>query len=188
MQNSQIILSESESLKQNLNFECPREIFQQQELLEIEYFNFQNQKCLGQVVVNNKIIPEIKEIFKFILEIKFPLQSVIPISYFNFNDILSIEKNNTSGFNYRYILNTNRLSNHAFGLAVDINPEQNIYFKLDQNGKEIFRYPVGGIYDKNVAGTLYAEHPVVLKFKELGFKWGGDWTDYKDYQHFEKVG
>jgi len=34
-------------------------------------------------------------------------------------------------------------------------------------------------------GMLWPGHPVVERFKALGFAWGGDWTDPVDYQHFE---
>ncbi len=29
---------------------------------------------------------------------------------------------------------------------------------------------------------------VVTAFKQQGWKWGGDWTDKKDYQHFSENG
>ena len=33
---------------------------------------------------------------------------------------------------------------------------------------------------------LLANSKVVLIFKKYGWKWGGDWKNIKDYQHFQK--
>jgi hypothetical protein len=66
-------------------------------------------------------------------------------------------------YNARFIAGSTRLSNHAFGLAIDINSAE--------NGR-------GG------RGQM---HPEVVKiFKKWGFAWGGDWK-YTDPMHFELV-
>ena len=88
--------------------------------------------------------------------------------------------NNTSAFNYRTIAGTVRLSNHASGRAIDINPRQNPYIK----GQVV--QPPGAKYEPNAEGTLTEEHPVVRAFLKLGWAWGGHWTTTQDYQHLEK--
>ncbi len=91
----------------------------------------------------------------------------------------SMRQNNTSAFNYRTVPFSDRLSNHAFGFAMDINPVQNPYY----TGQQIF--PENAVYYPSIPGTLYDEHPVVLLFKVLGWRWGGDWYE-RDYQHYDK--
>ncbi|HSU02909.1 MAG TPA: M15 family metallopeptidase [Nocardioides sp.] len=61
----------------------------------------------------------------------------------------------------RFIANTTSLSNHSFGLALDLN--------VPGNG----RGTVGDI-----------DRDVVAVFKKWGFAWGGDWR-YTDPMHFE---
>ncbi len=61
----------------------------------------------------------------------------------------------------RFIAGTTTLSNHAFGLALDINAIEN------QRG-------TAGLIDRGV----------VAIFKRWGFTWGGDWH-YTDPMHFE---
>jgi hypothetical protein len=73
------------------------------------------------------------------------------------------------------------MSKHAEGLAIDINPFLNPVIYAD--GKIS---PSGAKRDVNIAGTFHSEHPVVKKFKELGWKWGGDFNSFKDYHHFAK--
>lgn len=64
-------------------------------------------------------------------------------------------------YNYRNTANTNNLSKHASGLAIDIN--------VPKNGS---RY-------------INLQHPVLVNcFKSQGFTWGGDFNN-KDYMHFE---
>lgn len=61
----------------------------------------------------------------------------------------------------RFIAGTTSLSNHAFGLAVDINVSDN---------------------QRGTVGKIH--RGVVAIFKQWGFAWGGDWR-YTDPMHFE---
>lgn len=66
-------------------------------------------------------------------------------------------------FNYRSKRASGKLSTHCWGIAIDINPETN---------------PMGK------AGDMHPE--IVEIFRELGFKWGGDWSGKnKDPMHFQ---
>jgi len=61
----------------------------------------------------------------------------------------------------RFIAGSTTLSNHSFGLAIDINSLE------------------------NQRGTVGEMHPVVVQImKKWGFAWGGDWS-YTDPMHFE---
>lgn len=68
------------------------------------------------------------------------------------------------GYNYRNIAGTNKLSNHAFGDAIDINPQQN---------------PMG----KNLVTDLPSN--VGDMAAKYGLSWGGAWNSKKDAMHFE---
>ena len=45
--------------------------------------------------------------------------------------------------------------------------------------------PEGAVYNPDEPGTFSPEHPVVLKFKELGFRWGRNFRRNNDDHHFE---
>lgn len=68
-------------------------------------------------------------------------------------------------FNYRLIRGSNSLSNHAFGIAIDLNV----------TGNEL--------------GKTKGDMPAfaIKAFKDQGFKWGGDYKGRKDWMHFEAV-
>ena len=162
-----------------VNPDCPEWILDNQVLLEVAYWGFDGNIHIGRLVVDDRVVEDLQLVFAQMLLLEFPLESVIPINQFGWDDDLSMRCNNTSGFNYRCVAGTGRLSRHAYGLAVDINPMQNPYY----NGDRV--EPEGAVYDPSMPGTLYPEHPVVLLFKALGWRWGGDWNE-KDYQHFDK--
>ena len=74
------------------------------------------------------------------------------------------------GFNFRAIAGTDRLSPHAFGIAVDIRVATASYWRWDPAGAERYR------------NTVPAE--IVAAFERHGFIWGGRWYHY-DTMHFE---
>ena len=167
---------------QNLPPECPPEIYEKQTVIEVSYYSFDGQIHTGQVVIDRDLVEDIKTIFDLALQIKFPIGQVKPIAdqEFQWSDDRSMSANNTSAFNFRFKVGSNELSTHALGRAIDINPKLNPYIR---DGVIL---PEGSTYSPGAAGVLSADHPIVLKFKELGWTWGGDWQSLKDYQHFEK--
>ena len=91
-----------------------------------------------------------------------------------------MQANNCSAFNYRSMIHKTKLSYHALGLAVDINPMNNPFIK------KIKILPNGAIYTPGMPGVLTSEHPVVKLFEDHGWIWGGHFTEIKDYHHFQK--
>jgi hypothetical protein len=165
---------------------CPEDIRKKQKVVKLKYYSTDGKIHLGQLVINAELKNDIKKVFALALKEHFPIYSVIPISDKRFrkdarwDDELSMEANNTSAFNYREITGGGRLSNHAYGRAIDINPFQNPYIK---DGLVL---PHGAKYDPGIAATFTADHPIVRAFLQLGWAWGGNWTTPRDYQHFEK--
>jgi hypothetical protein len=160
------------------------EIMETVDLLTIEYCGYGGQSLQGQLIVAKDLKEEIQEIFYRLSEAKFPIEKMIPIVKYNWNDHASIHDNNTSAFNYRVIAGTNRLSYHAFGRAIDINPKFNPYLN-----REGISDPPGYTYNPHIPGTIRDEDIVVKTFLFYGWKWGGHWKQEEgriDYQHFEK--
>ncbi len=160
---------------------APKEMIDSLVLIEVEYYNFNNKLSRGQLFINKVVEQDIREAFELIKKEHFPIDKVIPIVKYGWDDNKSMSDNNTSAFNYRNIANTNRLSNHSWGRAIDINPFQNPAVYSD--GKIS---PIGSVYNPKAAGTFTAESELVKFFKKRGWRWGGDWTTLKDYQHFDK--
>jgi hypothetical protein len=158
----------------------PQSVLDNLRLVNVYYYGFDDKLHKGQLVVHKDIVLDMIEIFELIRESRFPIGKVIPISKYGWSDEKSMQDNNTSVFNYRFISGSRVISNHAAGLAIDINPSLNPYIK---NGKSL---PENCIYDTTKAGTILSDSDLVKEFKSRGWQWGGDWKSLKDYQHFEK--
>jgi hypothetical protein len=151
-----------------------------QRLMDVAYFGFDGKIHQWQIVVNKRMEDDVYRFFEKAFELEFPIDKVIPVSKFNWDDRNSMANNNSSGFNYRYIAGTERLSKHASWFALDINPQQNPDATTQSELTQ----------DPNVDGTLSKKNKKwaeLVKFakNELGWTRGGDWNN-KDYQHFEK--
>lgn len=102
---------------------------------------------------------------------------------YNGQERFPIDPDGTYCYSFRTTAGTSRLSEHATGTAIDINPDQN--------------YCVYS--DGSTVGSLYApgENPYSIEkfgdcwnaFVSHGFTWGGDaWSGTKDYMHFSYLG
>jgi hypothetical protein len=80
---------------------------------------------------------------------------------------------NPSTYYYRTIKDTNRLSMHSFGIAIDISPSKAQYWKSEASSE------LAKIGYKNSMPLS-----VVQIFEKYGFIWGGRWYHY-DTMHFE---
>jgi peptidoglycan LD-endopeptidase CwlK len=160
---------------------APQEVRATLALIDVTYFSFDGQLHKGQMVIKKELSDEVLEIFGTLLMMRFPIAKAVPMVTYGWDDEAAMADNNCSAFNYRLILGTDRLSNHSFGRAIDINPMQNPYYARD--GKA---HPTLSTYNPNVPGTLVKGSEALALFKNKGWMWGGDWTVPIDYQHLEK--
>ncbi|GBC60811.1 D-alanyl-D-alanine carboxypeptidase [Desulfonema ishimotonii] len=170
------------AVRKSVGRPIPDRILKTLTLMEIRYYGFDGKVHRGQILIHRDLAPDIRKVFQVAFQEKFPFTSVIPVSHprFEWDDHRSMAANNTSAFNYRNVTGKKRLSRHAFGLAIDINPRLNPYIR----GREVL--PPDARYQPGRAGTLTPDSPVVQTFLQLGWTWGGHWKTLKDYQHFQK--
>ncbi|MDP2837702.1 MAG: M15 family metallopeptidase [Candidatus Moranbacteria bacterium] len=161
-------------------FSCPAEFLDRQELLIIPYLDFDGMRHSGQLVVDRDLADDVQEIFRCLYIERYPITSMAPIVLYQWSDEASMAANNTSGFNYRTIAGDERLSLHAYGRAIDINPWQN---PCCSHGAWS---PVGATYDKWAQGAITRSSFITRLFRRFGFDWGGDWKEPFDPQHFYK--
>ena len=158
--------------------------------LNVLYVDFDGETQVGEIVCNAAIAEDLTEIFHELYKADYRIERIRLIDEYNADDNLSMEDNNTSSFCYRVVENTTRLSNHAYGMAIDINPFYNPYVVYNSEGTSIT--PVGSeIYADRSDAVMNPyridKNDLAYKlFKEHDFTWGGDWNSCKDYQHFEK--
>jgi hypothetical protein len=180
----------SDVILQNPQRLCPDNVLEALGLLDVAYVGFDNKVHRGQIVVAIGVMAEVEAFFHQALELRFPVERVIPVSAppYRWDSAKVLADNLSSGFDYRKVQTKNKQSRHSFGLAFDINPMQNPYTRYE-GGKEILRVPKKALYNLTKPGTLTAGHPLVKLMEGFGWEWGGKWTKKSgriDYMHFEK--
>jgi hypothetical protein len=80
---------------------------------------------------------------------------------------------------------TGNWSNHAYGLAIDVNPVENPYV-----GCGMSRDPLAQKYrNRSVHRKGMVTRATVRAFASVGWGWGGAWSgNTKDYMHFSYNG
>ena len=163
---------------------CPAEI-EDLRLLTITHVDFEGRSRTGELICHKNAAGDLLDIFRELYEMGFPIDKIKLIDEYGADDLLSMEDNNTSAFNYRTVSGTANLSRHAYGLAVDINPVQNPY---TEDGGEYVSPESGRAYlNRSDArpGMITRGDAVYNAFVSRGWFWGGDWKYQIDYQHFQ---
>ena len=152
--------------------------------LKVLHYNFSGNICEGELISNRKVAKELLKIFSELFDEKYPIEKIRLVDEFDADDEKSMTSNNSSCFNYRVIADTNIISMHGLGRAVDINPLYNPYIV----GEKIMP-SAGEPYADRTKNFKYKidEQDFCYKvFKKYGWLWGGHWKNSKDYQHFYK--
>ena len=154
--------------------------------VHVRYRGFDGASRTGVLVVNRRVARDVATVFRRLYVARFPIRRITPISAFHGSDDASMAADNTSAFNCRRAVGGSGWSQHAYGLAIDVNPLENPYL-LD--GKVL--PPAGRRYlDRSHVrpGMAVAGGVLVRAFESVGWKWGGRWSGSPDYQHFSVNG
>jgi hypothetical protein len=155
--------------------------------LRISYWGFDKRAHLGEMVLNHSVVQDVRRAFAAVFAARFPIRRMGLVDRYNGNDFASIQADNTSAFNCRDATGSSRWSEHAYGLAIDINPIENPY--VYANGTTT--HPASDRYldRSNVRpGMAVADGPLVRAFDAIGWGWGGRWRRPTDYQHISVNG
>ncbi len=150
----------------------------------------------GTLIVHRDVATDVAKAFGQLFDARFPVHSMRPASDFAGIDEATMDANNTSAFNCRPVAGTDRPSEHSLGTAIDINPRVNPWMRWGYDDKrKIERWFV-----EPESGRRYVDRPedapgIILPggvvdraFKAIGWGWGGDWDDKKDWQHVSRSG
>lgn len=157
--------------------------------LQVLHCDEEGNAIVGELVCNVAIAEDLLQIFKELYYAGYPIEKMRLIEYYDGDDEASMLDNNTSCFNQRSITAGGRVSKHSYGLAIDINPKYNPYYKLNASGKANIKPESSADYLDRAADfpcKILKGDLCYRLFRQHGFYWGGEWASGKDYQHFEK--
>lgn len=153
----------------------------------VRHFDFDGTERDGTLIVHADVAETIAQAFAQLYDARFPIRSIIPVAEFAGSDDASMDADNTSAFNCRAAVadGPTQWSQHAYGMAIDINPRENPYLFQDR------AWPLDGAAyaDRSDVrdGMATAEGVLVAVFAQLGWGWGGAWGA-PDFQHFSATG
>ena len=164
---------------------CPVEL-DDLRLLRMPYWGFDGEVHRGRMVVNARQANKVLRVFKRLYAEQFPIRRMRLIDAYDGSDDQSMAANNTSAFNCRRMVASSRWSEHSYGRAIDVNPVQNPYVR----GETVAPTAGRRYLDRSDVrrGMVVRPGPVVRAFAAVEWRWGGDWSSAKDYQHFSRTG
>jgi hypothetical protein len=161
-------------------------------LMAVSYWGFDARPHVGPLVVNASAADDLVWVFRRLFEHRFPIHNFKLAREFHPNQ----ENHDTPGdptaaFNCRPVVtptgpSATTFSQHAYGLAVDINPIENP-FVLDGYVRNRYSRPYRD-RSKETPGMIHNGDIVVRSFAAIGWGWGGHWSSGQDYMHFSQSG
>ena len=158
--------------------------------LRVSYLDFNMRPQVGEIIVAQTVARDVLSAFNQIYcDQSFLIDKMRLIYHYGGSDLRSMKDNNTSSFNCRLTSSGKRLSEHSFGKAIDINPVQNPYVYKKTTS------PIAGHPYDTAAKRVHPQRGMVRDgdivtkaFANIAWKWGGNWRNSKDYQHFSISG
>jgi hypothetical protein len=155
-------------------------------LLRLAHWGFDGRRRTGRLVVHRDVARDLVAVFRRLYDARFPIRRMVPVDRYGASDFRSIEADNTSAFNCRFVEGTTRWSEHAYGRAIDLNPIENPYVS---GGRTSHRASVPYLDRSRRRPGMAVEGGIVVRaFDAIGWGWGGRWPGVKDYQHFSRSG
>jgi hypothetical protein len=155
--------------------------------VRLTFWGFDDARHTGELLVNASVADDLVGVFRDLYGARFPLEEMRITTRAELDAPPTGDGNDTGAFNCRPKAGqTSGFSEHAYGLAIDVNPFQNPYVK-----GELVLPELASAYthrDWRRPGMITAGGPVVRAFASIGWGWGGSWSSLKDYQHFSANG
>ena len=155
-------------------------------LLRLSYWGFDHAAHQGELIVSASAALSLTQAFRLLFEARFPIRQMRLVDDFGGDDERSMLADNTSAFNCRLVPGTSVWAQHAYGLAVDINPFENPEI---QDGQADPPAAVAWADRSRSSPAMISEGDAAWRaFRAMGWTWGGDWRSLKDYMHFSANG
>jgi hypothetical protein len=154
--------------------------------VRLTFWGFDGARHTGELLVNSTAAQPLVRVFRQLYAARFPIEEMRITPKSEQNAAPTGDGNDTGSFNCRPVRGATVYSQHAYGLAVDVNPFQNPYLKGDLVLPELASAYRQRSWHR--PGMILPDGPVVRAFAAIGWGWGGSWHSLKDLQHFSANG
>ncbi|MGA9747696.1 MAG: M15 family metallopeptidase, partial [Nocardioides sp.] len=154
--------------------------------VRVSFWGFDERPHTGELVVAARHAEPIAGVFEKLYAARFPIEQMTLPTSAERDPTPSGDGNGTGATVCRAVTGATSYSEHAYGLAIDVNPFQNPYHRGDLVIPELASAYLDR--DRQRPGMIRADGLVVRAFAEIGWSWGGAWNSLKDYQHFSATG
>jgi hypothetical protein len=162
-------------------------------LLTVSHRGFDGRTHTGQLIVNRGAARPLARVFRRLHGLHFPIRHMQLADFYGPRRGRPRDGDVTASFECRQAVpspctggkGTGTWSQHAYGLAVDVNPVENPYVGCGQS-----RDPTARRYrDRSRHREGMVTPRAIASFRSIGWGWGGAWAgNTKDYMHFSASG
>ena len=158
--------------------------------LRLTFWGFDNRRHTGELLVNRAVADDVVGVFRRLYSARFPVEEMRITTKPEQTAPPTGDGNDTGSFNCRATRGATVFSQHAYGLAVDVDPFQNPYHKGAPPTGVVLPELASSYLRRDWVrpGMITADGPVVRAFAAISWTWGGTWRSLKDLQHFSRNG
>lgn len=155
--------------------------------VRVAFRGFDGRRHTGELLLHRRVADDVVQVFRRLWRADFPLEELRVTRRDELDAPPTGDGNNSGAFVCRPVVGGTTYSQHAYGLAVDLNPFQNPYTK----GDDVVLPELASSYldrDRRRPGMYDADSVVVRAFADIGWTWGGTWRTAQDRHHFSLTG
>jgi hypothetical protein len=162
-------------------------------VLTVRYHGLDKLSHTGRLIVNKTAAAPLEKVFRRLNELRFPIRHMKLADAYGPRRSRPADNDISGSFECRQAVpspcsggkGTGSWSNHAYGLAVDLNPTENPYVGCGQSNDRAGRK----YRDRSKHRRGMVTKAVIQAFASIGWEWGGSWSGAtKDYMHFSHNG
>jgi hypothetical protein len=150
--------------------------------IRLTFRGFDGARHTGELLVNRSVVDDMVTAFHALWDQRFPIEEMRVTTRDELDAPPTGDGNDTSAFVCRPTVGSTTFSQHAYGLAVDVNEFQNPYTKGDLLLPEL----AGSYLNRSWVRPGMLTPAAIAAFARVGWEWGGNWHSLKDRHHFSR--
>jgi D-alanyl-D-alanine carboxypeptidase len=154
--------------------------------VNVSFRGFDGRAHTGELLVNRSVATKVVTVFRRLFAASWPIEEMRITSNADLSAAPTGDGNDTSAFACRPVRGATVWSQHAYGLAIDVDPFDNPYV----DGRTVLPELARSYADRSRKwpGVITPGSVPVLAFRSVGWGWGGNYSSKKDWMHFSSTG